>query len=535
MGGELGEAVPDERYDMIVVGAGINGAGIARDATMRGLRTLLLDKEDSAAGTTAASTRLIHGGLRYLEHGEVGLVRESLREREVLLRIAPHLVAPLPLLIPIYAGDRRGPLLIRAGMVAYDALSFDKSLPGHRMLSRTDAIGRAPGLAPDGLRGAALYYDAQATFAERLAVENAVDAMERGCEVLLHTRVDRLLVEDGRVAGIEAVDCLTGEALVARAGVVVNVAGPWVDALLAGHERTRLIGGTKGSHIVVEPFPGAPADALYVEARRDGRPYFVVPWNGAYLVGTTDTRFDGDPDRVAADDADIDYLLAETNRVLPEARLTRDDVCFTQTGIRPLPWQPAGAAGAITRRHIVRNHGAHGGPAGLLSIVGGKLTTYRELAEVATDAAFRALGKTPPAARTAEEPLPGARGGDPAAALAGLPARVADHLRSVYGTRASEIVALAADDPELSEPLDPVSGAIGAEIAWAVRREGARTLADILLRRTMVGLNPDLGLGAVESAADVARHALGWDDAMVAAEIAAYRNAVQRFRPQANR
>lgn len=518
----------DERYDLIVVGAGINGSGIARDATMRGLRTLLLDKEDIAAGTTAASTRLIHGGLRYLEHGEVGLVRESLREREVLLRIAPHLVAPLPLLIPIYEGDRRGPLLIRLGMIAYDALSYDRSLPGHRMLSRDDAVARVPGLARDGLRGAAVYYDAQATFAERLAVENAVDALERGCDVRLHTEATRLLVEGGNIAGVEAIDRLTGETFLARAGIVVNVSGPWVDTLLEGHERSRLIGGTKGSHIVVEPFPGAPADALYVEARRDGRPYFVVPWNGAYLIGTTDIRVDGDLDRVFADDAEIDYLIAETNRVLPAARLTRGDVCYTQSGVRPLPFQPAGAAGTITRRHLVRDHGANGGPAGLISIVGGKLTTYRELAEVATSTAFRLLGKTPPAARTAEEPLPGARGADPAVALAVHSEQTASHLRGVYGTRALDVLALTDADPSLAAPLDPASGAIAAEIVWAVRREGARTLTDILLRRTMIGLDPDVGPGSAEAAADVASRTLGWNDARVRAELASFRGTIRR-------
>ncbi len=522
----------DERYDLIVVGAGINGAGIARDATMRGLHTLLLDKDDIASGTTATSTRLIHGGLRYLEHGEVGLVRESLREREVLLRIAPHLVAPLPLAIPIYDGDRRGPLLIRAGMVAYDALSFDKSLPGHRMLSREQAIERLPGLAREGLRGAALYYDGQVTFAERLAVENAVDAMERGCAVRLHTGVDRLLVEGGRIAGVEATDRLTGEALTARAPVVVNVAGPWVDALLEGHERTRLIGGTKGSHIVVEPFPGAPADALYVEARRDGRPYFVVPWNGMYLIGTTDTRYDGDLDRVEADDDEIGYLLAETNRVIPGARLTWGDVCYTQSGIRPLPWQPAGAAGAITRRHIVRDHRGNGGPAGLLSVVGGKLTTYRELAEVTTDAVLGLLDRQSPPSRTAEEPLPGARGTDPAVSLSKLPEPMASHLRDVYGTRAIDVLALTDADPALAAEIDAATGAIAAEAAWAIRREGARALPDILLRRTMIGLNPDVGLGALDAVADVARRILGWDDARTVAEKASYRATIETFRPR---
>src|SRR5688572_14723216 len=220
------------RFDLIAVGAGINGTGIARDAAQRGLRVLLLDKGDIAAGTTSWSSRLIHGGLRYLEHGEIGLVRESLRERERLLRIAPHLVRPLPLLLPIYRGDQRGPLLIRAGMVSYDVLSGGKSLPGHQMLDRAAALARAPGLAEAGLRGAALYHDAQIEYAERLALENALDARVHGAEVRTYHHVTEILRNDGRVAGVAGVDILTGEPFRYSAPVVVNVAGPWVDEVL---------------------------------------------------------------------------------------------------------------------------------------------------------------------------------------------------------------------------------------------------------------------------------------------------------------
>lgn len=224
----------DASFDLIVIGAGINGSGIARDAAMRGLRVLLLDKGDAGGGTTSWSTRLIHGGLRYLEHREVALVRESLRERERLLRIASHLVRPLPLLIPIYGGDRRGPLLIRAGMLAYDALSYDKSLPRHRMLSRDAALAEAPGLDPSGLRGAALYYDAQVEYAERLAVESMLDARDHGAEVRLYTAVTALDWDGGDISGVRARDELTGEEFRFAARAVLNVAGPWVDQVLAG-------------------------------------------------------------------------------------------------------------------------------------------------------------------------------------------------------------------------------------------------------------------------------------------------------------
>src|SRR5215218_3798723 len=330
---------PLDRFDLIVTGAGINGAGIARDAALRGLRVLVLDKGDVASGTTSWSTRLIHGGLRYLEHGEIGLVRESLREREHLLHIAPHLVRPLPLLLPIYRGDQRGRLLIRTGMLAYDVLSCGKSLPGHRMLDRAAALERAPGLAESGLLGAALFHDAQVEYAERLALENVLDARVHGAEVRTYQRVSEILRQDGRVTGVVGNDVLTGESFRYMAPLVVNVAGPWVDEVLVGRnpgQWRRLIGGSKGSHIIVDPFPGAPRDALYAEARQDGRPFFIIPWNDLYLIGTTDTRYDGNLDTVMAEEWEIDLLLAETNRVIPSARLTGDCVRYTYAGVRPL-------------------------------------------------------------------------------------------------------------------------------------------------------------------------------------------------------
>jgi glycerol-3-phosphate dehydrogenase len=529
------------RFDLIVIGAGINGAGIARDAALRGLRVLILDKGDIAGGTTSWSTRLIHGGLRYLEHREVGLVRESLRERERLLRIAPHLVRPLPLLLPIYRGDQRGQWLIRAGMVAYDVLSRGKSLPAHQMLDRAAALGRAPGLAEPGLLGAALYHDAQIEYAERLALENALDARTHGAVVRTYHQVRDILTENGRVAAVVGNDVLTGESFRYAAPVVVNVAGPWVDEVLAdsnGGHQSRMIGGSKGSHIVVDPFPGAPREALYVEARQDGRPFFIIPWNDLYLIGTTDTRYDGNLDKVIAEDWEIDLLLAETNRVIPSAKLTRDSVRYTYAGVRPLPHAPGESEGAITRRHIVQDHETTGSTQGLISIVGGKLTTYRELAEQCVDLVLGKLGRAAVRSRTAEISLPGGKTdvpwGDFAASFAresGLPRQTVEHLLRVYGARAPEVLA-SASTPELRKVFDPFTGAIAAEVPWAYQEEGARTLADVIARRTMVGLGPDAGIGADVAAAEIARGALGWDTAKVDAEVDAYRHWVRRYRPR---
>jgi glycerol-3-phosphate dehydrogenase len=531
-----------DRFDLILIGAGINGSGIARDATLRGLRVLVLDKGDVAGGTTSWSTRLIHGGLRYLEHREVGLVRESLQERERLLRIAPHLVRPLPLLLPIYRGDKRGRLLIRAGMVAYDVLSRGKSLPGHRVLSRAAALGRAPGLAVPGLLGAALYHDAQVEYAERLALENVLDARSRGAEIRTYHHVSEILREDGRVTGVAGNDILTGEPFRYAAPVVVNVAGPWVDEVLIGSnlgQRSRLIGGSKGSHIVIDPFPGAPRDALYAEARQDGRPFFIIPWNDLYLVGTTDTRYDGDLDEVKAEEWEIDLLLTETNRVIPTAKLTRECVRYTYAGVRPLPYAPGVSEASITRRHIMLDHDASGRARGLISIVGGKLTTYRELAEQCVDLVLRKLGRAAVGSQSAEMPLPGGMTdlpwGEFAASFArtsGLPRQTVEHLLRVYGARAPEVLATAST-PELREEFDPFTGAIAAEVPWAYHEEGARTLIDVIARRTMVGLGPDAGIGADAAAAQVARDTLGWDSAKVDAEVDAYRCWVSRYQPRA--
>jgi glycerol-3-phosphate dehydrogenase len=525
-------------FDAIIIGAGINGAGIARDAAMRGLKVLLLDKGDLAAGTTSWSTRLIHGGLRYLEHGEVSLVRESLRERERLLRLAPHLVKPLPLLIPVYEQGQRGMWTIRAGMLLYDLLSFDKSLEHHHMLSRRETLRRAPGLQAEGLRGAALYYDAQVEYAERLVLENALSAQAHGASLLTYARVDRIIQDEGRVRGVEFTDLLDGSRHTAHAAVTLNVAGPWVDHLFESTGRTmkrRMIGGTKGSHLVVDPFPGAPADALYVEALEDRRPFFIIPWNGHYLIGTTDSRYEGDLDTVEADEGEIDYLLRETNRVIPSAALKRDSVLYTYSGVRPLAYREERDEESITRRHFVRDHQPE--LDGLVSIIGGKLTTYRNLSEQAVDALFRKLGRKSPACTTAREPLPGAATNDWHAfrekflADSFLPSSQTARLLRIYGTRAREVLDLAAEDPCLAEAFDAETGAIGAEVPFSFRDELAETLADCLLRRTMVGMNSTVGLNADEAAARVAQKYLGWSRSKAAQEVAAYRKYIERFHP----
>jgi len=549
---KMPDETPESQFDVIVIGAGINGAGIARDAAMRGLVVLLLDKGDIGGGTSSWSTRLIHGGLRYLEHGEFGLVRESLGERESLLKISPHLVRPLEILVPIYKQARRGLWTIRAGMIAYDLLSFGKALPRHRMLSRAETLRQVPELNREGLRGAAVYFDAQVKFAERLVVENVLSALERNATVITYARVNKLLVEDGKVCGVEfsrvqspkpkvqdevsrseeggLAPALT---TVATARIIINAAGPWVDQVISESvaDSPRLIGGTKGSHIVVRPFPGAPDTAIYVEAESDHRPFFIIPWNRNYLIGTTDIRYDGDLDNVAIQSEEIDYLLRETNRVIPKARLTREQILYAYSGVRPLPFMSDKDVPDITRQHFIR---AHPRLENLFSIVGGKLTTYRSLAEQTVDLVFKQLGRTSCECTTDRERLPGAATPDFEAfskdfkQCLEFSEATSDRLLRIYGTRSSLIVALIANDPSLAEVVDPETGTIAAEVVFAFKYELARTLSDCLLRRTMVGLNSNCGLDAVEAMAKIAQKHLGWSDTRVDQEINAYRNEISR-------
>lgn len=528
--------VETRTFDLIVVGAGINGVAIARDAAMRGLNVLVLEKDDIASGTTSWSTRLIHGGLRYLEHAELRLVRESLRERERLLRNAPHLVAPIGLFLPIYRGAKRGPLLIRAGMTLYDALSFDKSLDGHRMLDRAAAIEAVPPLACVGLRGAALYYDAQVVFAERLAVENALSAAEHGAVIVTHAVVTDFVTDGAVVRGVTFRDEMSGEQRSVQARAVINVTGPWVDRLLSeasgGRITRRFIGGTKGSHLVVDRLDTLSDQALYFEAN-DGRPIFVVPWNGFHLVGTTDLRFEGDPGEARISEGEIAYLLKETSALLPGVDLARDHVRYAYSGVRPLPHQPEGAPGDVTRSHVIHDHA----PTfrGLFSVIGGKLTTHRSLAEDAVDLIQDHIGKRTKC-RTAQSALPGGAG------LAIEPFRRAfadqadsdipnpNRLVNIYGARAAEVVMLAQSRPGLDAMFDRSSGALAAEVVFAVEHEGAETLEDVLMRRTMVGLGPKLGVGADEAAAEIAVEHLGWSQSRAADEVSAYRKHIERFK-----
>ncbi|NNC76910.1 MAG: glycerol-3-phosphate dehydrogenase [Woeseiaceae bacterium] len=506
-------AQSDTDFDLCIVGAGVNGAGIARDAAMRGLRVIILEKSDVCSGTSAWSSRLIHGGLRYLEFGEIPLVYESLHERRNLRVIAPHLVKPLRINIPIYRGARRGPLMIRLGMIAYDTLSIGKAMPGHDMLSRDELLAEVPGLNPDGLRAGARYYDAQVAYAERLIVENLIAAADAGAEIRTWHKVTRMKIDGDRIQSVEWHDVLNDRRGSINASLVINAGGPWVDQVLETTTRDvdRLVGGTKGSHIIVGPFAGAPKEAFYVEAAADGRPIFIIPWNGQILIGTTDIRCDEDLDEVRASKEEINYLLAETNRIFPNAALSVPDIHFAYAGVRPLPFREKGPESAITRKHIIKRNRRIAD--NLISIIGGKLTTYRHLAEQAVDKAGRLLGRKLADCETGSKSLPG--GADPGEIEIllkqdpGISDLCAARLVSIYGRRAESLLANARADGEL-RMLNDAKTVLAAEVSFVIREEFAKTLMDIVFRRMMIGLDADQGRPMYDAVADIAAATLNW-------------------------
>ena len=527
----------DAEFDLAIIGAGVNGAGIARDAALRGLRVVVLEQNDLCSGTSASSSRLIHGGLRYLEYGEIPLVYESLHERRYLRQIAAHLVRPLRIAIPIYRNARRGPLLIRLGMIAYDFLSMGKRMPGHDMLSAEELLAEAPGLCREGLRGGARYFDAQITFAERLVLDNLLAARSAGASIRTYHRVTKISLNNGRVENLSYIDTINGEAGSLTATIVVNAAGPWVDQVLgtAALRRKKLVGGTKGSHIVVSLFDGAPKDAIYVEAEADGRPFFIIPWNGMLLIGTTDIRYQESLDEIRASRAEIDYLLSETNRVFPAAELGIEDIHFAYAGVRPLPHREKGPESAISRKHIIKKNTDIA--KGMISIIGGKLTTYRNLAEQTVDRVGKMLRRNLPPCRTHDTPLPGGWGLEEARdrlqALAGLSESGIERIVSIYGGRATQLVDLCAENGDLCACIDADNTVLAGEVVFAIREEMARTLIDVVQRRLMLGLTADQGRPTYEPVAELAASEFGWSNERKNSELKKLQAYSDSFRPAA--
>ncbi|HXW84994.1 MAG TPA: glycerol-3-phosphate dehydrogenase/oxidase, partial [Candidatus Binataceae bacterium] len=445
----------DEQFDLAVIGAGINGAAIARDAALRGLKVALVERGDFAAATSSRSSKLIHGGFRYLPQFQFRLVYSALRERERLRRVtAPHLVAPIKFLFPVYRGRGFGRFTMSMGLWLYDTFARSPRAEWHRDLSAAEVRESEPALARDGLRGGAIYFDAWADDA-RLTFENVLDAGLHGAAVVNYAAVEALAADSGQLRQARVHDLLGGLNAELRARVFVNAAGPWVDSIRrmdnpAAKPCVRL---TKGVHLVFARTTLPVHDSL-VLGDSEGRIVFVMPHDHYVLVGTTDTDYEGDPGSVATDRADIEYLLAVLAQSLPGIKLTAADVLSSFAGLRALTHEEGGSPSSVPREEVVLES-----ESGLLTIAGGKLTTHREIAEKVTARVLARLGRVAARSPTRTTPLPGARppgddqGEAARRALAALPGPSRKILEDRYGTRAGLVAMVAAENPELAQPL----------------------------------------------------------------------------------
>ena len=511
-----------ESFDVVVVGGGVTGAGAALDAATRGLSVALVEQRDWASGTSSRSSKLIHGGLRYLEQLEFGLVREALREQTLLLeRICPHLVRPVPFLFPLRhrIWER---CYIGAGTLLYDVLAGRRALPRHRHHTRRSAIARFAGLNRDALCGAIEYYDAQVDDA-RHVLALVRTAARFGAAVAPSARATGFVESGGRVTGVEARCLETGDDIVIRGRQIINATGVWTDEVqsLAGRGRLR-VRASKGIHLVV-PRDRIPADAGLI-LRTKTSVLFVIPWKQHWIIGTTDTDWNLDKAHPAASRRDVEYLLGTLNAVL-RTPLTHDDIEGVYAGLRPLLYGEDDATSELSREHAVSRSAS-----GLITVAGGKYTTYRVMAKDAIDEAVRELPSRVPESCTHEIGVVGADGYAAAwnlrertADAAGLHVSRVEHLLSRYGTLAKEVIELIRARPELGEPIDGAESYLRAEAYYAASHEGALHLDDVLTRRTRISIETfDRGVRAARDVAKLMAEVLGWDAAALEREIAHY-------------
>ncbi len=512
----------DEVFDVLVIGGGVTGAGVALDAASRGLDVALVEQRDWAAGTSSRSSKLIHGGLRYLEQFNFGLVREALSERGLLLeRLAPHLVRPVPFLYPLrnFGWERA---YVAAGVTLYDTLGGARHLPRHRHLTRKGAQRIAPSLRPEAMTGAVQYWDAQVDDA-RHTMTIGRTAARHGAAVVTSAKVTDLLREGERVAGATVKDGETGEVIDIRARQVVNATGVWADEIqaMAGRGRIR-VRASKGIHLVV------PRDRIHSDSglilRTETSVLFVIPWGRHWLIGTTDTDWDLAKSHPAASATDIDYLLQRVNAVL-RTPLTHADVEGVFAGLRPLLYGESEATSKLSREHAVGQS-----VAGLVTIAGGKYTTYRIMAKDAVDAVAFNLDKRVPSSPTHRLPLVGADGYDAVvnerhrmARDVGIHVARVDHLLGRYGSRVTDLLDLISDRPELGERLPGCDDYLKVEAVYAASHEGALHVDDALARRMRISIESwSRGTESVATVAGLMGEVLDWDEEQVKDEIAHY-------------
>jgi glycerol-3-phosphate dehydrogenase len=510
-----------QRFQVVVIGGGINGVAVARQCARAGKHTLLVEQNDFASGVTSRSTRIIHGGLRYLEHGELGLVRESLREREKLLRERSHLVHPMHFLLLLNETSQRSALKVRAGLWLYQRMAGQPPSSSNEM--ELKQLERA---LDAGHRWSFFNYeDAQCEFPERLVAEWLMEAVEAGAIVRNHMEALAVDVAHGRAKGVLLRDQITGRDQRVDAGWVINCSGPWADRVCQRSSIRMpkpMLGGVRGSHIVLPQFPGSPNAAVYTEAA-DGRPIFVLPWNDQILVGTTEVADNGDPATTLSSAEEISYLVRSVAQLFPRAKISAQSVKHAFAGIRPLPYSPDNRPSAVTRRHILHDH-ADDGAVRMLSVIGGKLTTAASLArECARKIGLRATEPNTMAVGpgSALDPLLD----DAVLEIARFGAVSEESARGMlewHGKRAADIARTALVSAELRAPICPHTSHVVAEVLEAYRREGAATLGDVLLRRVPVALGACWSESCSREAALRIGAVLGWNEHTMGSNLEAF-------------
>ena len=514
-----------ETFDILVIGGGITGVAVARDAALRGFRTALVEKHDFASGTSSRSARMIHGGLRYLENYQFGLVLECCNERRLLRKIAPRLVRPLPFLYPVYADQKNPPWKLRMGLTMYDSLGLFQNVQRHRWLKPGEAREREPILGRQGLLGAARFYDARADDA-RLTMLIARAAHIEGAVVANYAEAAGLRIAEGKVRGALIRDRLTGKEIEAQARVVINAAGVWVDNVRQQdqHYKGAMTRPTKGIHLVFSRNRLPTYHCVAFDSPRDGRHAFLIPWGQHTIVGTTDTDYAGSLDEPAADHEDVAYMMEAIAHNFPGASVGEEDIISTYAGLRPLLYAEGGTY-ALSREHQIAES-----PSGLITVAGGKFTTHRVMAQQIVDLAAQKLttefGVAAVCSCSTRKPIPGAEIVERATAWI-EDESAQSHLTDTYGADAAYIAAYAEENPALGARIVPESPYLMAEALYAVQHEMAVTLSDVLVRRTHVIYEaPDGGLRQARGVSEVMASRLGWDAAEMERQVSDYAHQV---------
>jgi glycerol-3-phosphate dehydrogenase len=532
-------------YDVLIIGGGIYGVCIARDAALRGLSVALLEKGDFGHATSSNSLRIIHGGLRYLQHGDIRRMRQSIYERTVLMRIAPHLVHPLPFLIPTYGHAMRGKGALSLGLLINDLIGFDRNrrqdpqnyIPRGRVISKEECIRLFPGVERKDLTGGAICYDGQVTYAERLILALAQSAARAGADMANYVQVTGLLEEKDRVAGVTSMDALTGDKLDVRASMAINATGPWLDQMLSTldgrHPKRKLMLSKAFNLLISRQLIPHYAVGVYSKGRfhdpdailsKGSRLYFIAPWRGRSLIGTAHLPYGADLDNFNLTEVEVQTFLNEINAAYPAADLKRQDICFVYGGLLPAAGYGTGEV-QLTKRPQIHDHRAEGGLDGLISIVGVKFTEARRVAEKAVDLVFRKLGRTPPKSTTAITPVHGGQIEQLNAFVEdatqrqpqGLSAEATRYLIARYGSEYLRVLKYLDKDLASAHPVtaisfdDPFESLVKAEVLHGVREEMAQKLSDVIFRRTTVGIAGDPGEACLRSCAAIMAQELGWD------------------------